>query len=277
MTGLFNPRDWTARTFAALVACSATVALAQQGSNNQSGNAQQPQGEAQQNQQQQAGQQAAQNQQDGEKQSEQQKNEENKNKDKQKLAIVKLEHSDPQQMMALLRSFDQPQAYTAGYRGVAGAPGAPAANQAQEPRRPLMIASDNRSKTLFIRGEESRLGEIRELVKALDTEGDLEAQTMGNARVLPVRHANHQEVMSILQQLQLPASTFQIGDKGIVVLRGDDEEQLSQAEEVITALDEQEEDDKQKDGENNDSESESRSDSDQNENGDDNSGNGNQD
>ncbi|HEX6987272.1 MAG TPA: hypothetical protein VF170_17980, partial [Planctomycetaceae bacterium] len=156
------------------------------------------------------------------------------------------------QLADLLRSIDQPTPYAAGYRGAG--PGAAhhgpgpdalahaAAQQgaaAGHGRRPLLIAFDKRSNTLFLRGDQDRVDELERLVESLDAEGDIEATKLGDARIVPIRNGDHAEVVAVLQQLQLPATAFRLGERSVVILRGEDEELLSQAEEVVNALDQE--------------------------------------
>ena len=218
-------RLWTTATVLAI----GSAAFAQQGGQQSPEQSRPAQSQADQNQ-------AGQDQ--GKNQAQQDQNARNQAEQKpepQRLAVIKLQHSDPQQISQLLRSLDQPASYTAAYRGAAVVPqGQPGPQQ-----QPLLIAADSRSKTLFVRGDQERLGRVEELIKSLDTEGEIQAAEFGDARIVPIKHANHGEVMSILQQLQLPASTFQLGDRGVVVLRGGEEDQISQAQEVISALDQE--------------------------------------
>lgn len=232
------------RGFRKLVGCSAAViatsALALSAT-AQDGSAEQRQENA-------ARQQDGQATKDGKRSNDKDKKEDKKSEAKQSLKVFKLKNVEPQQMVQLLRLIEQPsQSVAAGYRGVPGGipaggiPGAEGQPQGgQQDQKPLLIAADNKAKTLFVRGDEDRLEEVQELVDALDGDSkSFEKVSIGDAHLIPVKNANHSEVTTILQQLQLSATAQQIGDKAVVVLRGDDEELRSQAEQVINALDEQ--------------------------------------
>jgi type II secretory pathway component GspD/PulD (secretin) len=127
--------------------------------------------------------------------------------------------------------------YTTAYRGNAGTSPAAAhdAAGAQAQRTPLRIAAG--TKVLFVRGEQARIDQIKKLVQALDTDGDLQATEFGDARIIPVHTTIQGELTRILQQLQLPATTMELGKRHVVVLRGGDPDEISQAQEVIQALD----------------------------------------
>jgi hypothetical protein len=163
---------------------------------------------------------------------------------KRQLKIVTLKHRRPQDVRQLLTTwFESPTnnpyasstattvAANRGYRG----------NLADRVTEDVVIATEEDSKLLFIRGSQKEIERVQKLIDAIDVPAsEMKEQTIGSTYMIPFKQDRAHDVQTILVDLQLDTRSMALEDLHLILVHhGESEESkqnLKQVKQVLSQL-----------------------------------------